>query len=578
MMAHGWINDLLRSYKTTVRSEEVQIQGLSDDYIKFIRFAQYRVETTGHGVVAMITNSGYLDGPLFRDMRRELLRTFDHIAIVNLHGDARKRVAAPAGSRDENVFDIQQGVAIVICARVAECEPDCDLRYRDLWGGREDKYAHLGSRSIDRDDWASLAPKAPNFLFIPHDAGVDTEWDEAAPISHIFRGDVRAGRKLPFYGAGLATRHDTFAVAFEPEELLANVKSFLAAGATEDELRRRFHLCTTAHWSYEDARRTLTLEGARQAMTRLLYRPFDWRYTAYTPQVVAEMRPAIMGQLTRPNLALVTTRRSTGRAFTNFLVCNTLVEYKAGSHDRNTQVFPLYLYSTPDREQQTVVVSDDRRPNLSKDFVEEFAGKLGMRFVPDGRGDLQESFGPEDIFDYIYAVFHAPTYRERYAEFLKIDFPRVPLTSDPALFRDLVALGGRLVALHLMEAEELDTPLTSFPEPGDNLVEKGHPKYVPPGEVPPGEAAPAARGRVYINRTRRRADAPPAQYFDGVPPEVWEFQVGGYQVLDKWLKDRRGRKLTPEDLRHYQRIVVALTRTRELMAAIDARIEEWPIQ
>lgn len=196
----------------------------------------------------------------------------------------------------------------------------------------------------------------------------------------------------------------------------------------------------------------------------------------------------------------------------------------------------------------------------------------------DGRGDLQESFGPEDLFDYIYAVFHAPTYRARYAEFLKIDFPRVPLTSDPALFRDLVALGGRLVALHLMEAPELDTLMTSFPEPGDNLVEKGHPKYVSPGEVPPGEAAPAARGRVYINRTKRRPDAPPAQYFDGVPPEVWEFQVGGYQVLDKWLKDRRGRTLTDEDLRHYQRVVVALARTIEIMAVIDARIEEWPIR
>ncbi len=252
------------------------------------------------------------------------------------------------------------------------------------------------------------------------------------------------------------------------------------------------------------------------------------------------------------------------------------------AYDINS-LFPLYLYPDPEKLDELADSPwppgpDGRRPNLSREFVDEFAGKLGLEFVSDGRGDLQATFGPEDIFDYIYAVFHSPTYRERYAEFLKIDFPRVPLTSDVALLRDLVALGGRLVALHLMESPELDTLMTSYPVAGDNLVEKGHPKYIAPGEVPPGEDEPAERGRVYINRTKRKAGAPPAQYFDGVPPEVWEFQVGGYQVLDKWLKDRRGRELTPDDLTHYQRIVVALARTIEIMAEIDARIEEWPIQ
>ena len=226
---------------------------------------------------------------------------------------------------------------------------------------------------------------------------------------------------------------------------------------------------------------------------------------------------------------------------------------------------------------------DGRRPNLSKDFVDQFAGKLGLEFVPDGRGDLNRTFGPEDIFDYIYAVFHCPTYRERYSEFLKIDFPRVPLTSDVDLFRDLVGMGGRLVALHLMQSEELEDDLPSYPVAGDNLVEKGHPKYFPPGEVAPGEADPLAQGRVYINRTPLRPATASGrgyggQYFEGIEPEVWEFQVGGYQVLDKWLKDRRGRNLTPEDLEHYRRVVVALRKTIRIMAEIDARIERWPME
>ncbi len=227
---------------------------------------------------------------------------------------------------------------------------------------------------------------------------------------------------------------------------------------------------------------------------------------------------------------------------------------------------------------QYVGRGDGRRPNVSEEFVDEFAEKLGLEFVCDGRGDLQETFGPEDIFDYIYAVFHSPTYRERYAEFLKIDFPRVPLTSDGELFRDLVALGGELVSLHLMEHPDLDELMTSYPVPGDNEVESAHPKYFPPGEVPPGAEEPLERGRVYINGTRRKRDAERAQYFEGVPPEVWEFQVGGYQVLDKWLKDRRGRTLTQDDLTHYQRIVVALSRTIDLMDQIDDRIDEWPIE
>jgi len=227
--------------------------------------------------------------------------------------------------------------------------------------------------------------------------------------------------------------------------------------------------------------------------------------------------------------------------------------------------------------------------------------RLGLVFVTeephppapspyDGEGEKDRGeagiFTPEDVFHYAYAVFHWPTYRERYAEFLKIDFPRLPLTSDVGLFRALCGYGAELVDLHLMRSPALATLLTAFPVSGSNVVERGYPRFEllptsPPGPLSTrgeGETTPVAplhsmergeeRGRVYINK---------AQYFEGAPREVWAFHVGGYQVCEKWLKDRRGRALSYEDITHYQRVVVALSETIRLMAAIDAAIPAWPM-
>jgi predicted helicase len=199
-----------------------------------------------------------------------------------------------------------------------------------------------------------------------------------------------------------------------------------------------------------------------------------------------------------------------------------------------------------------------RRANLAPGFIAAVSEQLGLEFMPTGKGDLQTAFGPEDVFHYIYAIFHSPTYRERYAEFLKTDFPRVPLTSDLELFRALAAKGEELAALHLLESPSLEALITQFPADGDNEVTKVW-YQEPHGDTP---------GRVYVNKT---------QYFEGVPPELWEFQVGGYQVCEKWLKDRRERRLSGHDVLHYQQIVVALKETIRLMGEIDEAIPDWPI-
>jgi len=549
---------------------------IDDDYVKFIRWAQWRIEQTGAGVLAFITNHGYLDNPTFRGMRQSLMDAFTDIYVLNVHGNSLKKEVAPNGTKDENVFDIRQGVAIVLLLDRPRGSKPATLNYADLWGRRDSKYAALQTETVVTTGWTEVEPVPPFHMFVPVAYEVASEQEGYTSVVETFRCGV----------TGVMTSRDAFLIANDFETLQEHLELFCDPELSDSEVSNRLSISENYAWTVADAREELGPDPQCDLYVRdMLYRPFDVRRVYYHPAVVWRTRNEVMRHmLAGENIALVTERQDRLEHQSHFLASKWLVDYHAlGTAHSAAHALPLYLYPDPERiddlsDSPWPPGRDGRRPNLSEEFVDELAGKLGLEFVPDGRRDLQATFGPEDIFDYIYAVFHAPTYRERYAEFLKIDFPRVPLTSDVALFRDLVALGGRLVALHLMESPELDELMTNYPNSGDNVVEKGHPKYYPPGEAPPGEDEPLERGRVYINRTKRKADAPAAQYFDGVPPEVWEFHVGGYQVLGKWLKDRRGRELEQEDLRHYQRIVVALSRTMAIMARIDARIEEWPIE
>lgn len=296
-------------------------------------------------------------------------------------------------------------------------------------------------------------------------------------------------------------------------------------------------------------------------------------------------RTELRDHMLRPNLSLNTMRQTKAETWRHALVANSpssaiYVEIKDGCN-----VFPLYLYissGTSGRQGSLLSVdaeipASDRVANFDRAFINEIETRSGFSFIPDGTGDLIATVGPEDIFHYIYAVFYAPTYRSRYAELLKTDFPRVPLTRDQELFRTLCAKGNELVALHLMESPTLAKSITRYPIPGSDIVDAGYPRYVAAGEPEPGTGKPLPEDRLYINRGDQRADIR-AQYFAGVPQEVWEFHVGGYQVCEKWLKDRRGRKLSSDDLTHYERIVVALAETIRLMAEIDDAIPSWPLE
>jgi predicted helicase len=276
-----------------------------------------------------------------------------------------------------------------------------------------------------------------------------------------------------------------------------------------------------------------------------------------------------MRHMLKPNLSLISVRRvETFAGFDHVFCTKNLSVLHTVSMKEGNFVFPLYLYDEDEAELKkrgggTMLMAlfesspgySARRANLDPKFIQDLKQRLGLKWIPLDCGDLKKTFGPEDVFNYAYAVFHSPTYRTRYAEFLKIDFPRLPLTSDLRLFRALAVKGAELVALHLMESKRLNNFTTTFPLKGSDEVEK-----------------------VQYTDNDRRVWINPKQYFGGVPKNVWEFHIGGYQVCEKWLKDRKGRKLSYEDIQHYQRIVMALNETIRLMREIDELIPDWPIR
>jgi predicted helicase len=543
-----WARQLVETYKKDCPElyKPAQAKWLQDDYVKFLAFGQWRIERTGQGILAFITNHSYLDNPTFRGMRRSLMNTFTDIYIFNLHGSAKKKEAAPDGGKDENVFDIQQGVAIGLFVKEANKDKPAKVHYADLWGTRDMKYSTLFSSELGKTDWIELNPQDRFYLFIPQDTSLLSEYERFWKLPDIMNQN---GDPAP----GIVTTQDEFAVSWSVNEAKEKVSRFLAT-QSEDEARDLFRLCSQAQWNYERAKRELSTGEWEKVIKPILYRPFDIRWTVYDSNVAVHRRERVMRHMLAGNNIGLCTNREVNANFHHVLCSRDLINdctISLQTRER-TYIFPLYLYPA---EGEMQLGEGHRRPNLAMEFIKEASEKLGLSFVEDGRGDLKQTFGPEDIFNYAYAIFHSPTYRSRYAEFLKIDFPHLPLTSDKKLFKALTEKGAELVSLHLMESPLLNNLITRYPVAGSNTVEK----------VSYNEA----NGRVYINKT---------QYFEGVLQEVWNFHIGGYQVCQKWLKDRKGRTLSYDELTHYQKVIVALKETIRLMAEIDELIPCWPIE
>ncbi len=508
---------------------------LQNDYVKFIRFAQWRIDKTGEGIIGFITSNSYLDSPTFRGMRQNLMQSFNEIYIYDLHGNSNKKERAPDGGEDKNVFDITEGVSLMLCVKEKGNKNLAEVFQADLWGTRETKYKRLIETDVSKTNWEKLKPVSPNYYFMPQTVKRRTEYEKFWQVTEM----------MPKNLLGFQTHRDPVAIAFDEATLKKQVADYLGEQPSEADWKANCHLCD--------------------------YRPFDRRFVYLHSSVTDRPRLDIIAHLFKSNLALNTVRQTKATTWQHAVVSNrptpaVFVEIKDGSN-----VFPLYLYDnaeteTPKRGGGTMLMAlfesspgyVTRRANLNPKFIADLTERLGLKWLPVDSGDLKKTFGPEDVFNYAYAIFHSPAYRERYAEFLKIDFPRLPLTSDLKLFRTLAAKGAELVALHLMESPKLNELFTEFPETGDCVVEKV--QYTDNDQ------------RVWINAK---------QYFGGVPKAVWEFHIGGYQVCEKWLKDRKGRTLGADEIEHYQRTVSALAETRTLMAQIDSLISDhggWPLK
>jgi hypothetical protein len=535
---------------------------LQDDYVKFIRWGQWRIERTGAGVLAFIANHGYLDNPTFRGMRQSLMSSFTEIYLLNLHGNSKKKEKSPDGLPDENVFDIQQGVAVGIFVKERGISTPARVFYSDIWGTRDRKYKALLESGIGATRWNVLNPYSPQHLFVPQEKGRRAEYERGRKLTEIF----------PVNSVGIVTARDHLTIAWSHHEIWQRVRRFESLPI--DDARNKYELGPDARdWKVRLAQGDLRSSGPREANVQpITYRPFDVRFTYYTGLsrgFLCRPRPETMRHMVQTrNVALLTTRQT--RDKWDAFATRTLVGHKSLSAYDITSVFPLFVTKAIDGQEtrQFGLHEASDKENLEPHFVADFENALGLSFSRNGV-DSASSFTPRDVFDYTYSIFYSPGYRARYAEFLKSDFPRVPLTSDVGLFRALCAKGAELVALHLLESPVLENPIAHYPVKGKNLVEKGFPKYVAPGEPEPGTGTKLKSGRVYINND---------QYFDCVAPEVWNFHIGGYQVCEKWLKDRRGRTLTYDDQLHYCKVVTALSETIRLMREIDELIPAWPIR
>lgn len=506
---------------------------LQDDYVKFIRFAQMKMDGftiktvapdgksiehsvpgVDNGIVGVITNHSWLDNPTFRGMRQSLMRSFEQIYVLDLHGSTKKKESAPDGSKDENVFDIEQGVAISLFVKGPGLERG--VWRGDLWGKRLEKYQAAAESKLKTVDWLMLDPVTPFYLFARQDASLRDEYTANWRLPEIFPTNV----------LGFQTHRDAFAVSFTEAEMTEKLNELVDSAISDEELGRRYGLKSNRDWSLPDAR-SAARGGAATPPQVVAYRPFDNRWSEFSNLTMDYPRRELLNNVaSRNNIALLAPRgigtRDWRHAFISTTPANDCV-ISNRSREAN-QVFPLWRF-----ENGTAA-----RENFSQAF----------RTYIDSR--YEHHYTPEEILGYIYAVLHAPIYRTRYAEFLRIDFPRVPFPEKADDFEILSGLGWALVQAHLLR-ELPRRGLAAYRGKGDHSVEAV--RYSPEEQA------------VWINKS---------QHFGPVPQAVWDFHIGGYQVLDKYLKSRKGRTLSLDEIEHLGAAADSLAFTIDQMAAIDA--------
>jgi len=511
---------------------------LQDDYVKFLRFAQWKIQTSGYGIVGMITNHSYLDNPTFRGMRQSLMKTFDEIYILDLHGNSLKKETTLDGGKDENVFDIRQGVAIALFIKnKAPKEPK--VFHLDKYGLREEKYDWLDKNDFVTKNYQEIKPASPWHFFVPRNTSHIQQYLEWKRINEIFKQST----------VGFVSGRDSMTIAFDEHEIWTRINNFILLDIKI--ARQSYSLGKDSRdWKVNNAQNDLRNSGpSRELIKKVTYRPFDIRYTYYTGNsrgFFSSPQASIMRHMLEENIGLTVGRQGQvvglDHSWNLIFITENLIDFNL-FYRGGELLFPLYIYPDP----------SEKNPKIGSTIMMVFEGKKVYGKKPNISAIIFEKLeaafskgpSPEDILYYIYAVFYSKLFRETYAEFLKIDFPRVPFTADYKLFKKMGALGKELADLHLLKSAALDHPIAKYQGSGKNdRIEKIIYKE--------------NEQRIYINKDK---------YFEGVAPEVWNYHIGGYQVLQKYLKDRKGRNM--DDAPRYCRIVTALSKTIEIQKETD---------
>ncbi|GGK00702.1 DNA methyltransferase [Lentibacillus kapialis] len=528
---------------------EANPKNLLDDYVKFIRFSQWKIERTGYGVLGLITNHGYLNNPTFRGMRESLLKTFDDIYIINLHGNSSRKETSPDGTVDQNVFDIKQGVSIAIFVKKQYSQKQHGtVYYKDLWGRRQEKYEWLNKNNISSTNWDNvLKPSSPHYLFTPQDLKKEKEYLNGYKLDDI----------MPVKVTGIKTHRDSLVFGFTEEELHRKISDFMNPNISDDETRFKFFGTTAkgnnlagdnSEWKMAQKRKTIYKDDNwKNVIEECDLKPYDKRYIFYHNDAIDRPKRKIMSNMLRTNLALVTVRQVAEDEFNHVFATDSMINNRYTLSNRGTAfMFPLYIYPTKEEIENNLFTEDHKDANFTEKFVNEISNALNLKYISDGKGDLQRTIGPMDFYNYIYAILNSNLYRERYVSFLKTDYPRIQFSSNISLFKSLRDLGEQLMKNHVEVDGEITT---SFPVAGDNIVKEVN-----------FESTNEHLGKLFINK---------CQYFDNVPIDVWNYWVGGYQISSRWLKDRVGRKLSFNELEYFQKMVGSIVKTINLTQEID---------
>ena len=520
-----WITDLIKEYRKEPNSNaplQERKHWLNDDYVKFIRLGQYFVSKNKEGIMAYINNNHFLDNITFRGMRWSLLKSFDEIYIVNLHGEVGE--CTPDDSKDENVFDITKGTSINIFIKNGKKRDNgiATVHYIDKFGLRNEKYDFLKTHSLNDLKFQSVTPTHPYYFFVPKDTANENEYQQGFKIDELMIEKT----------SGIVTARDHLVINKDINELLKKINTFTDTNISDENIRRIFkkgkrELGDTRGWIMSDARKKIKQNNHQDFIKEISYRPFDTQYVYYSKDMVDWGREEFFKKMLcgGDNIAILSCRQIAVNDWCHVFISNRIVDGCCVSNrsKEGTYIFPLYLCETGNQ-----MLGGRKTPNLNKDIWGKINDTVGYETTP------------EQVFDYIYAVLHSPKYRSKFKSFLKIDFPRIPYPLDKDEFETVSKIGTQLRKLHLF---------VSVPTMPDIA------KYIVNGS---GEVVKVE----YINNTVYINDA---QCFENVPESAWNFTIGAYQPAQKWLKDRIKSKLSPNDVKHYRNMIIVLIEMERLM-------------